>query len=86
MVDAALDPPPSALPMLVASSPKIAFSSIVDAALDPPSLVNLDLHADSFAHGHLTLLLVWPSLPSTLQSASFKDENHTPFTTIPVKE
>eukprot|EP00957_Ditylum_brightwellii_P051873 3934585-Ditylum_brightwellii.AAC.1 len=72
--------------MSVASSPKVAFSSMVATALDPPSQVNFDICADSSVPGHSTSLLVWPSLPSTLQSVSFKDEDDTPSTTIPDKE
>eukprot|EP00957_Ditylum_brightwellii_P164866 12552141-Ditylum_brightwellii.AAC.1 len=84
MVGAALDRPPPTLAILVASSPEVALSSMVDAVLDPHSLVNLaDCTANSSVYGHSTLLLLWSSLlPSTSQSASFKDENDTHSTTI----
>eukprot|EP00957_Ditylum_brightwellii_P137699 10497280-Ditylum_brightwellii.AAC.1 len=72
--------------MLVASSPKGAFSYVVAAALDPSSLVNLDMGADSSVPGHSTLLLVRSSFPSTLQSTSFKDADDTPSATIPDKD
>eukprot|EP00957_Ditylum_brightwellii_P166332 12662498-Ditylum_brightwellii.AAC.1 len=69
----------------MASSPEVALSSVVGAALDPPSLVNFAVHAaNSSVHGHSTSFLVWPSLlTSTSQPTSFKDEDDTPSTTIP---
>eukprot|EP00957_Ditylum_brightwellii_P069561 5283330-Ditylum_brightwellii.AAC.1 len=49
VVGATLDPPSSALPMLVTGSPKDATSSVVGITSDPTSLVDLAICAADFS-------------------------------------